>query len=114
MRPTPEYGEAVQLEAWSCVGSQSSGYEKITLVTLEGGDHLKVVSDIVENALNEKNVNVLFHSVNPYNKLFDFVYQDDNGDLHAFQVTFRNEHTANAVPDPGKEANLIPSMDAGE
>ena len=36
----------------------------------------------------------LFHSINPKQELYDFIYKDDVGAFHAFQATRAKRHTA--------------------
>ena len=74
-----------------CVGKEDGGY-KVTKEKLLGGcDGIKLDIDIVDAAM--KTCKTLFHSVNQYQKLIDFVYQDDKNHFHAFQATIGKTHT---------------------
>ena len=74
-----------------CVGKEEEGY-KVTEEKLLGGcDGVELDIDIVDAAM--KKPKTLFHSVNQYQKLIDFVYQDDKNHFHAFQATIGKTHT---------------------
>ena len=57
---------------------------------LGGCNGIKLDIDIVDAA--KKTRKTLFHSVNRYQKLIDFVYQDDKNHFHAFQATIGKTH----------------------
>lgn len=69
---------------------------------LGGCKDIRQLPDIVKAATKTKNV--LFHSTQPWQKLIDFLYQDDNGQFHAFQATVAKEHTANPTTIMALEA----------
>jgi hypothetical protein len=78
-----------------CVGKNNTLYDKTFTKMLGGCADIRLVLDMVEAAKAENNTNVLFHSVDRYQKLIDFIYRDEKGHFHAFQVTLGQTHTAN-------------------
>jgi hypothetical protein len=83
-----------EFECRQCVGNT---LYKNTFPKKSGGcATVRLVVDIVESIKAENNTNIiLFHPANSYNRLIDFIYRDENGHFHAFQVTLGQTHTAN-------------------
>ena len=83
-----------KLDCRPCVGkNKTSLYNTTNPLVMGGCKETRVVPDIVKAA--KETCNVLFHSVTRSNKLVDFLYQDENGAFHAFQVTIGKKHSAN-------------------
>ena len=74
-----------------CVGKEEEGYKGTEEKLLGGCNGIKLDIDIVDAAM--KTCKTLFHSVNQYQKLIDFIYQDDKNHFHAFQATIGKTHT---------------------
>jgi hypothetical protein len=87
--------EQEEFQCRQCVGRNNNAYRKPLTKKLGGCASIRLVCDIVESAKAENNTNVLFHSANRNNRLIDFIYCDENGHFHAFQVTLQPKHTVN-------------------
>lgn len=61
-------------------------------VLLGGCGEIRSTWDIVAAAMERPMV--VFHSINPAQKLIDFIYQDSEDHFHAFQVTLAEKHSA--------------------
>jgi hypothetical protein len=77
---------------------QNGQDDKGDTIRLGGCERICLVVDPVVVATVENSFvsNVLFHSTNPFYKLIDFFYRDENGHYHAFQVTLAETHSSNA------------------
>jgi hypothetical protein len=64
---------------------------------LGGCKAIQLGSDIAKAVIDgEGDSMTLFHSVNPRQPLFDFIYKDTAGKVHAFQATLSKTHKAQA------------------
>lgn len=73
-----------------CVGASDERYKEEIKVRLGGCLSIRLAVDIVGAAMNCRGD--LFHSTNKRYPLIDFIYQDSEGVLHAFQVTVGKSH----------------------
>jgi Retrotransposon hot spot protein len=78
-------------------------------VSLGGCGEIRSTWDVVAAAVERPMV--VFHPVNPAQKLIDFIYRDSEDHFHAFQVTLADKHSADVnhilelerqVGDPGR------------
>jgi hypothetical protein len=96
----------VKFKCRPCVGKKNPLYKKTFPKMLGGCASIQLVDDMVESAKAENNTNVLFHSANRYQKLIDFIYRDEKGHFHAFQVTLRRKRTVNEKDIEDLEAQV--------
>ena len=91
------------------VGTKHPDRLALQFVLLGGCCEIRCASNIVTSAKGQSLV--VFYPVDPTQKLIDFVYQDSDGHVHAFQVTLAKKHSANVagiqtlerqVGDPGR------------
>jgi hypothetical protein len=88
-----EKKEEFECRPW--VGRSNPLYNMTLTKMLGGCANIRLVLDMVESAKAENNTNVLCHSVDRYQKLIDFIYRDEKGHFHAFQVTLGQTRNAN-------------------
>lgn len=81
----------------SCVGRKDPKYNETLTLKLGGCSEIRLGLNPFMEAKAERNARVLFHSVRRNNKLFDFMYKDENDHFHAFQVTVGETHSANVT-----------------
>jgi hypothetical protein len=86
------------------VGKRDPRRKALRSKTLGGCNEIRLERDIVSAAVREKLV--VFHPVDPANRLIDFIYRDSHGHFHAFQVTMAAKHTAD-VDDILKLEELV-------
>jgi hypothetical protein len=96
----------VKFQCRPCVGRKNRLYSKTFTKMLGGCANIRLVLDMVESAKAENNTNVLFHTANRYQKLIDFIYRDEKGHFHAFQVTLGRKRTVNEKDIEDLEAQV--------
>jgi hypothetical protein len=75
------------------VGMKHPDRRALQFVLLGGCCEIRSARNIVAAAM-ERSL-VVFYPIDPAQKLIDFVYQDSDGHVHAFQVTLAKTHSAN-------------------
>jgi hypothetical protein len=77
------------------VGKRDRGRKSVKTIAIGGGcTEVRLSGDIIEAA--KKRQMVVFHSIRLSNRLIDFLYQDTDGQFHAFQATLAETHAAKA------------------
>ena len=92
-----------------CCGKRNKEYKIKETFTLGGCNKVRFVSDI-GTALIAGEPMTLFHSTNPTQALYDFFYKDNNGMIHAFQVTLGKTHKVESdmISDLRKTIGISP------
>jgi hypothetical protein len=76
-----------------CVGKSDDSYKNESLpIKLGGCTSIKLAVDIIDAVKMKQNT--VFHSTNNNFRLIDFIYKDNDGTYHAFQVTTGLNHPA--------------------
>ena len=76
----------------TCCGKSNQLYGSTQMIDLGGCTEIRLVADVIGAALSCPNV--LFHSVHRSLALIDFMYRDNEGNIHAFQATVGKTHNA--------------------
>ena len=80
-----------------CCGKTDQSYKNETNLMLGGCNAIRLGLDIAKAVVDSKGDSLtLFHSINPRQPLFDFIYKDTTGKVHAFQATLSKTHKAQA------------------
>jgi hypothetical protein len=79
-----------------CCGKVAQKRCRIRHILLGGCHTVRLGEDLAKDAI-EGDPMILFHSVDPKHPLFDFIYKDNKGTFHAFQVTLGKTHLAPAA-----------------
>jgi hypothetical protein len=95
------------LEGRACVGKSDPLFEVMKNFELGGCTQIRLALDIVAAAMQQPLI--VYHSVNRQFNLIDFVYQDEGGVFHAFQVTLGKKHDCK----PADVLNLYNQLQQG-
>lgn len=79
-----------------CVGQTHDKYRQVEWLALGGCRGIRLTNDLSGSAA--RTPGVLFHPIDPQQKLIDFMYKDSLGVFHMFQVTLAKVHSANIKP----------------
>ena len=86
-------GNVVQLQCRLCVGKGDKLlYNETKKIMLGGCRDVELSPNVVADAKAKKNI--LIQPMDPRHPLFDFMYTDSEGHVHAFQVTIAETHDA--------------------
>lgn len=89
-------GTQIELRGRDYVGiPERRGRSLVNFPPLGGCYEIRLVDNIVDHVTKDTNALVLFHSLNPTNRLIDFMSHDENAIFHAFQATIGETRTVN-------------------
>ena len=86
---------AAPARSFRCRPCSAKGFNesKYDIDVLLGGCKKARLERNITKAVIEGDSMTLFHSINPSQSLFDFVYKDNDGTIHAFQATLGKKHS---------------------